>query len=167
MHRVAATGRVLERSAGRDELVDAVLGASRALVAVAARSLADLAEDVTLPQYRALVELAARGPQRPADLASALGVDPSTATRMCDRLVRKQLVQRRRISADRRGVRISLTPAGRTLVEEVTRRRRAEIAQILQRMPRADRASALRALRVFADAAGEVPEQDWSLGWGQ
>ncbi len=144
-----------------------MLGASRALVAVAARSLADLAEDVTLPQYRALVELAARGPQRPADLASALGVDPSTATRMCDRLVRKQLVQRRRISADRRGVRISLTPAGRTLVEEVTRRRRAEIAQILQRMPRADRASALRALRVFADAAGEVPEQDWSLGWGQ
>ena len=144
-----------------------MLGASRALVAVAARSLADLAEDVTLAQYRVLVELAARGPQRPADLASALGVDRSTATRMCDRLVRKGLVQRRRISADRRGVRISLTPAGRALVEEVTRRRRVEIAQILRRMPRADRASALRALRVFADAAGEVPEQDWSLGWGQ
>ncbi len=163
----AATGQIVEESEDRDDLVDAVLGASRALVAVAARSLADLAEDVTLPQYRALVELAARGPQRPADLAIALEVDPSTATRMCDRLVRKQLVKRRRISADRRGVRISLTPAGRALVEEVTRRRRVEIAQILRRMPRADRASALRALRVFADAAGEVPEQDWSLGWGQ
>jgi DNA-binding MarR family transcriptional regulator len=162
-----ATGKARERPADRDDLVDAVLGASRALVAVAARSLADLAEDVTLAQYRALVELAARGPQRPADLASALGVDRSTATRMCDRLVRKQLVQRRRISADRRGVRISLTPAGRALVEEVTRRRRIEIAQVLRRMPRADRTSALRALRIFADAAGEVPEQDWSLGWGQ
>ncbi len=162
-----ATGEILERPEGRDDLVDAVLGASRALVAVAARSLADLAEDVTLAQYRALVELAARGPQRPADLASALGVDRSTATRMCDRLVRKQLVQRRRISADRRGVRISLTSAGHALVEEVTRRRRVEIAQIVRRMPRADRDSALRALRVFADAAGEVPEQDWSLGWGQ
>ena len=45
----------------RDELVDAVLGASRALVAVAARSLATLADDVTLAQYRVLVELAARG----------------------------------------------------------------------------------------------------------
>jgi DNA-binding MarR family transcriptional regulator len=166
MHRSTARGKVLARSAGREDLVDAVLGASRALVAVAARSLADLAEDVTLAQYRALVELAARGSQRPADLAGALGVDPSTATRMCDRLVRKQLVQRRRISADRRGVRISLTPAGRALVEEVTRRRRVEIAQILRRMPRADRDSALRALLVFADAAGEVPEQDWSLGWG-
>jgi DNA-binding MarR family transcriptional regulator len=162
-----ATGEIREGPEDRDDLVDAVLGASRALVAVAARSLADLAEDVTLAQYRALVELAARGPQRPADLASALGVDRSTATRMCDRLVRKQLVQRRRISADRRVVRISLTGAGRALVEEVTRRRRVEIAQILRRMPHADRGSALRALRVFADAAGEVPEQDWSLGWGQ
>jgi DNA-binding MarR family transcriptional regulator len=161
------TGKIVDRPEDRDDLIDAVLGASRALVAVAARSLAGLAEDVTLAQYRALVELAARGPQRPADLASALGVDPSTATRMCDRLVRKQLVQRRRISADRRGVRISLTGAGRSLVEEVTRRRRVEIARVLRRMPRADRASALRALRVFADAAGEVPEQDWSLGWGQ
>ncbi len=166
MHETTTAGKSVTPLHDRDDLVDAVLGASRALVAVAARSLADLAEDVTLPQYRALVELAARGPQRLADLAAALGVDRSTATRMCDRLVRKQLVQRRRISTDRRGVRISLTPAGRALVEEVTRRRRVEIAQILRRMPRADRASALRALRVFADAAGEVPEQDWSLGWG-
>jgi hypothetical protein len=68
----------------RDALVDAVLGASRALVAVAARSLATVAEDVTLAQYRALIELASRGPQRLADLATALGVEPSTATRMCD-----------------------------------------------------------------------------------
>jgi DNA-binding MarR family transcriptional regulator len=167
MHGMTEAEKIAEGPEDPDDLIDAVLGASRALVAVAARSLAGVAEDVTLPQYRALVELAARGPQRPADLASALGVDPSTATRMCDRLVRKQLVQRRRINADRRGVRISLTEAGRALVEEVTRRRRVEIAQILRRMPQADRASALRALRVFADAAGEVPEQDWSLGWGQ
>jgi DNA-binding MarR family transcriptional regulator len=149
----------------RDELVDALLGASRALVAVAARSLAELAEDVTLPQYRVLIELAARGPQRPADLAAQLGVDRSTATRMCDRLVRKRLVHRRRLNDDRRGVRISLTAAGRELVAQVSRRRRAEIARIVRRMPHAHRGPAVKALRVFADAAGEVPEQDWSLGW--
>lgn len=146
-------------------LVDAVLGASRALVAVAARSLADIAEDVTLAQYRVLVELAARGPQRPADLASALGVDRSTATRMCERLVRKRLVGRRRMTADRRSVRISLTTGGTELIAEVTRRRRSEIARIVGRMPKANRGPALRALRAFADAAGEVPDQDWSLGW--
>ena len=149
----------------RDELVDAVLGSSRALVAVAARSLANVAEDVTLAQYRFLIELASRGPQRLADLATALGVDRSTATRMCDRLVRKRLVARRRAREDRRTVRVSLTGAGAELVAEVSRRRRVEIAAIVGRMPAADRDPVVRALRAFADAAGEVPEQDWSLGW--
>ncbi len=46
-----------------DELVDTVLAASRALVAVAARSLAAAGDEVTLPQYRALVVRAAKGPQ--------------------------------------------------------------------------------------------------------
>ena len=47
---------------GAEELLDEVLGASRALVAVAARSLVDVADDVTLVQYSVLVELAARAP---------------------------------------------------------------------------------------------------------
>jgi DNA-binding MarR family transcriptional regulator len=148
-----------------EQLIDAVLGASRALVAVAARSLSGEAEDVTLAQYRMLVELAARGPQRVADLATVLEVESSTVTRMCDRLVRKRLVARRRISQDRRAVRVALTADGRRLVAEVSRRRRREIGQILARMPALDRATVRRALRAFADAAGAVPEQDWSLGW--
>jgi DNA-binding MarR family transcriptional regulator len=131
----------------RDELVDAVLGSSRALVAVAARSLANLAEDVTLAQYRFLIELASRGPQRLADLATALEVDRSTATRMCDRLVRKRLVARRRAREDRRTVRVSLTGAGAELVAEVSRRRRGEIATIVGRMAAADRDPVVRALR--------------------
>ncbi|HWE14078.1 MAG TPA: MarR family transcriptional regulator [Solirubrobacteraceae bacterium] len=149
----------------REELVDAVLGASRALVAVAARSLATVAEDVTLAQYRVLIELASRGPLRVADLADALAVDRSTATRMCDRLVRKRLVTRRRTSDDRRVVRVSLTAAGAELVAEVSRRRRAEIHEIVGRMPTSHRVLVVEALQAFSEAAGEVPEQDWSLGW--
>jgi DNA-binding MarR family transcriptional regulator len=164
-HMQLSSASKREAAPARDELVDAVLGASRALVAVAARSLANVAEDVTLTQYRFLVELASRGPQRLADLASALGVDRSTATRMCDRLVRKRLVTRRRAHEDRRVVRVSLTAAGGELVAEVSRRRRGEITAIVERMPAADRDPVVRALRAFADAAGEVPEQDWSLGW--
>lgn len=161
----AAAGPAPTPRAGRDELIDAVLGASRALVAVAARSLATVAEDVTLAQYRVLILLASRGPQRVAELADALAVDRSTATRMCDRVVRKRLVSRRRLREDRRGVRISLTAAGAELVHDVTRRRRAEIGQIVQRLPVEHRPQVVDALRTFALAAGEVPEQDWSLGW--
>lgn len=148
-----------------EELVDAVLTASRALVAVAARSLGNVDEEVTLVQYRVLVELAARGPQNVADLAAALGVEPSTATRMCDRLVRKGLVVRRRASTDRRIVRISLASSGRELVAEVTQKRRSELATILERLPLVDRQAVLSALRAFAEAAGAVQEKEWSLGW--
>ncbi|HEV7207820.1 MAG TPA: MarR family winged helix-turn-helix transcriptional regulator [Mycobacteriales bacterium] len=153
--------------ASSEDVIDAVIGASRALVAVAARSLAGAADDVTLPQYRALVVLASRGPQRALDLAAALAVNPSTATRMCDRLVRKQLVRRTRRAGDRRAVLVAISPEGEQLVGEVTRRRRIEVRRILAKVPGPERAGLVVALRTFASAAGEVPEQDWSLGWDQ
>ncbi len=86
-------------------------------------------------------------------------------TRMADRLVRKGLVSRRRASTDRRTVKISLASAGRQLVLDVTRKRRAELAVILSRLPDHDRRPVLGALRAFADAAGELREHEWSLGW--
>jgi DNA-binding MarR family transcriptional regulator len=149
-----------------DELVDTVLAASRALVAVAARSLAAAGDEVTLPQYRALVVLAARGPQGTADLAAALAVNPSTATRMCDRLVRKGLVRRHRQAGDRRTVRITLTPAGHDLVAEVTRRRRAELARLLGVLPQDQHEPVIAAFQAFAEAAGETPAPGAALGWG-
>jgi DNA-binding MarR family transcriptional regulator len=118
---------------------------------------------VTLAQYRVLFELAERGPQRLADLAAALGVGRSTATRMADRLAHKQLVHRRRISSDRRGVRVSLTASGRDLVHQVGRSRRLEISNIVARMAHTDSHAAVAALRAFAEATGEVPETSWAL----
>ena len=115
--------------------VDAVLTASRTLVAVATRSLGAAAEDTTIAQYRALVVLASRGPQRMTDLAAALDVTPSTAGRMCDRLLRKGLIRRHRGRADRRAVQVSLTAAGRQVVDTATARRRELIAGILGRLP--------------------------------
>jgi len=146
-------------------MVDAVLTASRVLVSVAARSLADLDEEVTLTQYRSLVVLASRGPQGMAALADALGVTPPTASRLCDRLVRKGLVRRRTDRSDRRQVRIALTEAGRRMVDVVTDRRRAEIAKLLETVPPDARRSVVAGLQQLAEAAGEVPEQGWATGW--
>jgi DNA-binding MarR family transcriptional regulator len=146
-------------------VVDAVLSASRVLVAVAARSLADVAEEVTLTQYRTLVVLASRGPQNLAGLAEAVGVTPATATRMCDRLVRKDLIRRRTERDDRRQLRVALTVKGRSLVDAVTGRRRQEIARIINEIPVEQQAVLVQALGRLASAAGEVPEQDWTTGW--
>ena len=154
-----------EREPAREPVVDAVLTASRVLVAVAARSLAEVADEVTLTQYRSLVVLASRGPQSSAALAEELAVTPSTASRLCDRLVRKGLVCRREDRRDRRAVRLALTAEGRALVDAVTERRRAEIAHLLNAIPGDAQRSMVQALRALAHAAGEVPEQEWSTGW--
>jgi len=165
--RVNTSARGLPADEARSQpVVDAVVGASRALVAMAARSLGAAGDEVTLAQYRALVVLASRGPQRVVDLAGYLDVTASTATRMCDRLVRKGLVHRQRLSSDRRTVRVSISAAGRDLVAAVTQRRRRDVQAIVARMSAREREQLVATLRMFADAAGEVPEQDWSLGWG-
>lgn len=147
------------------DAVEALLAASRALVGVAVRSVAGVDPDVTLSQYRALVVLASRGPQKVADIATELGVAPSTGTRMCDRLIRKGLIGRERSSTDRRIVRLTLTGPGRELVERVMLRRREELAGIVAATNQVWHPAVAPALRAFAAAAGDVPEQDWWLGW--
>jgi DNA-binding MarR family transcriptional regulator len=148
-----------------DDITDAVLVASRALVGVAARSLAAVEHEVTLPQFRALVVLASRGPVNSGALADELAVHPSTGTRLCDRLVAKGLVTRDHHPDNRREVVVTITPKGRTIVDDVTVARRREIATIVRRVPSELRPAMVDALQAFAEAAGEVPEQSWSLGW--
>jgi DNA-binding MarR family transcriptional regulator len=144
---------------------DAVLVASRALVGVAARSLAETEDTVTLVQYRALVLLAARGSMNVGSLADALNVHQSTATRLCDRLVTRGLVDRDPSEQSRREVVVSLTRGGHALIRAVTARRRAEIDRVMARLTAKQRTATAAALRAFAEAAGEAPDDAWKLGW--
>jgi DNA-binding MarR family transcriptional regulator len=148
-----------------DMVTELLLTASRALVAVAARSLAAVDESVTLPQFRVLVILASRGPRLMVQLAEALGIHQSTATRVCDRLVAKGLVERSRDHPSRREVQIDLTAEGRRIVHDVSAARRADIEQIVARIPPALRSATVEALTAFNDAAGEIPQPLWTLGW--
>jgi MarR family len=70
-----------------DAMTDAVLTASRVLVAVSARSIVSVDESITIPQLRLLVVLDSRGPLKLTTFAEHLAVNPSTATWMVDRLV--------------------------------------------------------------------------------
>lgn len=144
-----------------EDVVDAVLSASRTLIAISQQSLGGAAEETTLAQYRALVVLASRGPQRMVDLAGALGVTPSTVGRMCDRLARKGLIRRHRARTDRREVLVSLTPAGRQVVDQATARRRALLTEILGRLPVGQQSEVASALYAFTAAAGEIPDSQW------
>jgi len=158
------------RSGGpeEDEFVTALLTASRALVGVSARSLADVEETVTIAQFRVLVVLAAHGQTTLVQLASRLGVNASTAQRQVDRLVREGLVDRRENPSDRREVVIVTTVDGAALVDAVTARRREAIARIVRDLPGADRPALIAALEAFAAAADEPAagsDQAYRLGW--
>ena len=146
-----------------DQAVDRFLAASRALVGVSARSLADV-DEVTLPQFRALVVIAGRENATVTELAERLDIHPSTASRLCDRLVRKGLVRRVERHADRRETEIVLAGKGRQLVERVTRRRRRDLAAIVRRMSPAQLRQAIAGLSAFAEAAGEAPDATL-FGW--
>jgi DNA-binding MarR family transcriptional regulator len=154
-----------DRNDALDDAVSATLVASRALVGVAARSLAALESDVTAPQYRALVVLSSRGEQNVGMLADALQIHPSTATRLCDRLLAKGLIDRATSDENRRTVTVTLSAAGRALVAGVTRSRRRELRRILGRLDPDTTRALIDALGAFTAAAGELPDDAWKLGW--
>src|SRR3954451_15755886 len=97
-------GRLTDKPAPDDvdAMTDAVLTASRLLIAVSARSIGAVDESITIPQFRLLVVLDGRGPLKLTTLAEHLGVNPSTVTRMVDRLVAAGLVSREANPASRR-----------------------------------------------------------------
>ncbi|MFI1920464.1 MarR family winged helix-turn-helix transcriptional regulator [Nocardia sp. NPDC020380] len=138
-----------------DEITDALLAASRLLVALSARSIALVDESLTIPQFRMLVILSTRGPSKVVALSTALGVQPSTAARMIDRLVSAGLVNREPNPDSRRELIIELTTLGHRVVDRVTSHRRREIASVVQQMPEADRTGLVRALTAFTTAGGE------------
>jgi DNA-binding MarR family transcriptional regulator len=162
---VGRTARSLEGRRTLDDSVAMALVASRALVGVAARSLSALEPDVTLPQYRALVLLSSRGEQNVGTLADALGIHPSTATRLCDRLLTKGLIDRATSVGNRREVTVTLSSEGRALVSAVMRSRHRELRRIVGRIDPQARRALIDAFDAFAVAAGELPDDAWKLGW--
>ncbi|GAA2494472.1 MarR family transcriptional regulator [Streptomyces gobitricini] len=153
-----------------DAVTGAVLTASRLLVAISARSLASVEESVTLPQFRLLVVLSSQGPAKLVSLAERLGVNPSTAMRMVDRLVTAGLVDRRVNPRNRRETILQLTAAGGEVVDHVTAERRQEIAAVVARLRPAQRTALVSALTAFNEAGGEpavveTGTDPYPLGW--
>jgi DNA-binding MarR family transcriptional regulator len=151
-----------------DELhVDAVMDAARLLVAVAAASVLEVEERASLPQLRVLTLMEARGSLTLGAVAAALGVHPSNATRMCDRLVAAGLVDRQDDPDDRRQLRLTLTADGAELVARVMSHRRAAVRRALTQMPPSERAELAASLGAFAEAAFGLIDEDAAvaLSW--
>jgi DNA-binding MarR family transcriptional regulator len=153
------------RRQSADAAVDAVLTASRLLVAISARSFAEVENMLTLPQFRMLVVLDRTDTMNISRLGEHLDVIPSTAMRMVDRLAAAGMVRRDSSSSNRREVLVTLTPDGRRVVRKVTRRRRSELARIVQALAPAEQRKLVSALSAFTAAGGEPAVEGTDLAW--
>lgn len=109
-------------------------------------------------QFHLLEPLAsAEGPLAVCALADAAGVAAPTATRMLDGLVKRGLAERMRPEeGDRRRVEVTLTPAGRELVEAKRERIDRAREQVFLRLSPGERRAAARLLHSLAAAIDDL-----------
>ncbi len=114
--------------------VDALDAAQAVLRSIADQALGELGGGITTTQLRLLDRLERLGESRLIDLADALSIAPSTATRLCDTLADRQLIVRHRRGRDRRELQIQLTDTGTRLLDAVRTRTAGAWAEIVGRI---------------------------------
>ncbi|HKC28909.1 MAG TPA: MarR family transcriptional regulator [Jatrophihabitans sp.] len=92
------------------------------------------------------------GPLRVGELATILGVENSTITPQAQRLERAGFVTREPDATDGRAAMLVITPAGRSVLDNVQRSRREMLLERLRDWPDADRAAIASALTRLASA---------------
>lgn len=148
-------------AAERRAELDALMRAARAFSGIVAASLAQVDDQVTPQQLRVLVVVATNRPANASTVSDALDLHPSSATRLCDRLVGAGLLDRRSDPGDRRQVALRLTDAGLRLLGVVMEHRRARLAEVLGDLTKDQRRDLERSLTLFSDAVSEPSEADW------
>jgi len=93
--------------------------------------------------------------RRMSEIAEALGVAQSTATRLVEPLVRAMRVERRPAPDDGRAVVICLTDKGRHAAVELSALSRRWSEGILQRIPSDEHTAVIRALETVIEAVND------------
>ncbi|HXG64530.1 MAG TPA: MarR family transcriptional regulator [Blastocatellia bacterium] len=114
--------------------------------------------DLTLLQAQAL-RLLRRKPLCTGDLATELRVSAPAVTQLIDRLMRKELIERRAADGDRRSVMISLNEKGRRVVDRVRSRRNEVFCGALGQLNAADREQVILALSKLVMALEKYEER--------
>ncbi len=115
-------------------------GRLRLAVTRLARQLRQTADsDLSPTQASVLATVSASGPLALGELAELERVASPTITKVIALLHEKGLVEKLTDPADRRFVRVSLTPEGQALLERTRARKTAWLARQLQELPPAER----------------------------
>lgn len=95
---------------------------------------------LTVPQLVCLRVIGEQGPLSPSHLAREVALSQATITGILDRLAARQLVERSRVSSDRRVVTIAITQAGSALVKEAPSPLQERFVSSLSKLPTQERA---------------------------
>ncbi len=111
--------------------------------------------NITLPQLICLKEVADHGPIAIGALTQIVFINNSTVTGIIDRLEKRKLVQRVRISQDRRQVHVEITRAGLKFLEDAPTPIHHRFMEKLEQMESKDVSMLLWGLELLVDMLGQ------------
>lgn len=109
---------------------------------------------LTGPQLVCLGALGRLGTTTPSELAKQVALSQATVTGIVDRLGRRQLLTRRRSKSDRRLVEVSITEAGRALLEQAPSALQETFAQALGELSVEEQENIRRTLNAIVTMMG-------------
>ena len=151
-HRVAFTDTEVAEYAG--QLFFRLWRASHTRIAEALASVG-----LTPALFGVLNVLRARDGAIQQEIASSMGIDPSTMVSLIDDLERAGLAERRPHPTDRRARAVAITPKGRRLLDRARRMAAQVDSEVLRGLTAAERRDLMTLLRRALSAA--PPQSPW------
>jgi DNA-binding MarR family transcriptional regulator len=125
-------------------------------------------EPLTARQFAVLLTVDKQEGLSQTDLVNTTGIDRSTLADMISRMLKKDLLRRKRTEADARANSVSITSSGKRALSTVLAKVAKAENQILSPLPSGKRADFLKMLTVIADAATpEMPAKTKVKGGGR
>jgi DNA-binding MarR family transcriptional regulator len=110
-------------------------------------------EPLTARQFAVLLTVDKQEGLSQTDLVNTTGIDRSTLADMISRMLKKELLRRKRTEADARANSVSITSSGKRALSTVLAKVAKAESQILSPLPAGKRADFLKMLTVIAEAA--------------
>lgn len=137
--------------------------ATRGLFALNVAVLEHIEKRIGLAPLRALQSLDRLGASMVTELGEDLGLLPSTASRLSDRLAGAGLITRRVSPTNRRATLLELTDAGRAVLDELVGLRIRAFGEVVAELGEPDRAALLRGAAAFTAAHRALADGDHRL----
>jgi DNA-binding MarR family transcriptional regulator len=120
--------------------------------------------DLTMAQLKAVMLLVQSGGLRSRELADGLGIAPSAATPLVDRLVDQKLARRESDAGDRRIIWIRPMAKSTALYDQLMQTNRPVLEEVLAELPSAERQKVYESMLLLLDSARRVRDRRTKRG---